>query len=192
MTSSASARLAEISRISARDRQLIRFYRGQADSMDVQPDKVAALTQAARALDAAGIPYALIGGVAVGIHSGSARATVDVDFAAAAAVDRTKVVAALECAGLRKTGEFPHSLNFRHSSGEPVQLAIDPAFDVMIERAERFDVGGVRVAIVRKDDLIAMKQRAAADPARRKSKRLRDQADVELLRGDVPDPDEGW
>ncbi|MBI1734154.1 MAG: hypothetical protein HYR51_03175 [Candidatus Rokubacteria bacterium] len=38
----------------------------------------------------------------------------------------------------------------------------------------------------------AMKERAAADPARRRSQALRDQADVELLRGDVPDPDEGW
>ncbi len=33
---------------------------------------------------------------------------------------------------------------------------------------------------------------AASDPARRPSKALRDRADVELLRGDVPDPDEGW
>lgn len=32
----------------------------------------------------------------------------------------------------------------------------------------------------------------AFDPARRRSKALRDQADVEMLRGDVPDPDEGW
>jgi len=37
-----------------------------------------------------------------------------------------------------------------------------------------------------------MKERAAADPARRCSKALRDRADAELLRGDVPDPDEGW
>jgi hypothetical protein len=40
--------------------------------------------------------------------------------------------------------------------------------------------------------LIAMKERAAADPARRPSKALRDRADVALLRGDVPEPDEGW
>jgi len=46
--------------------------------------------------------------------------------------------------------------------------------------------------MVGKDDLIAMKRRAAADPSRRKSKRLRDQADIELLLGDVPDPNEGW
>jgi hypothetical protein len=45
---------------------------------------------------------------------------------------------------------------------------------------------------VTRDDLVAMKERAAADPTRRKSKRLRDQADIALLLGDVPDPDEGW
>jgi hypothetical protein len=37
-----------------------------------------------------------------------------------------------------------------------------------------------------------MKRRAAEDPARRKSKRLRDAADVELLLGDIDGPDEGW
>jgi hypothetical protein len=62
----------------------------------------------------------------------------------------------------------------------------------MIERADSIDVAGTPIAIVRKEDLIAMKRRAAADPARRKSKRLRDQADIELLLGDVPDPNEGW
>jgi hypothetical protein len=82
--------------------------------------------------------------------------------------------------------------NFRHSTAEPLQIVFDPAFDTMIERAEHFDLGDRSVAIVRKTDLIAMKERAAADPARRRSKALRDQADVELLRGDVPDPDEGW
>jgi hypothetical protein len=99
---------------------------------------------------------------------------------------------ALAAAGFRAVGEFAHSSNFRHSSGEPVQLAFDPAFDPMIERAERVEIGGASIPLVQKTDLIEMKRRAAADPARRRSKRLRDEADVELLRGDVPDPDEGW
>ena len=159
--------------------------------MDAEPDKLAALKDTVRTLQEAGIPYALIGGVAVGIHTGSPRATVDLDFAAATP-DRRKVVEVLEKAGLRKTGEFPHSVNFRHRTGEPVQVAFDPSFDPLIARSERFDVEELSVAIVRKADLIAMKEQAAADPRRRKSKRLRDQADVELLRGDVPDPDEGW
>jgi predicted nucleotidyltransferase len=153
---------------------------------------LAALIDTARALDAAGVRYALIGGLAVGIHAAVPRATVDIDVAAHAGTGRQAAVTALDRAGFKKTGEFEHSVNFRHATGEPVQLAFDRDFDVMIARAERIDVDGTPIAIVRKDDLIAMKRRAAADPSRRKSKRLRDQADIELLLGDVPDPDEGW
>jgi predicted nucleotidyltransferase len=160
--------------------------------MKQEPDKLGALIDTARALESAGVRYALIGGLAVGIHANVPRATVDVDVAAHLEKGRASAVEALERAGLKKTGEFEHSVNFRHVSGEPVQLAFDVAFDAMIERAERMDVGGMNIMIVRKDDLIAMKKRAAADPARRKSKRLRDQADIELLLGDVPGIDEGW
>jgi predicted nucleotidyltransferase len=160
--------------------------------MKQEPDKLGALIDTARALESAGVRYALIGGLAVGIHANLPRATVDVDVAAHLEKGRASAVEALERAGLKKTGEFEHSVNFRHVSGEPVQLAFDVAFDAMIERAERMDVGGMNIMIVRKDDLIAMKKRAAADPARRKSKRLRDQADIELLLGDVPGIDEGW
>jgi hypothetical protein len=160
--------------------------------VESEPDKLAALIDTARALEAAGVPYALIGGLAVGIHTGLPRATIDVDVAVHLGSGRVTAVQALEQAGLRKTGEFEHSVNFRHPTGEPVQLAFDVGFDAMIERAETIDVAGTRVMIVSKLDLIAMKRRAAADPARRRSKRLRDQADVELLLGDVPDPDEGW
>ena len=160
--------------------------------MQPEPDKLAALIDTVRALETAGVRYALIGGLAVGIHTTVPRATIDVDVAAHSAAGRQVAVEALERAGFKKTGEFEHSVNFRHASGEPVQLAFDPAFDAMIVRAERIDVAGTSIAVVAKEDLIAMKQRAAADPSRRKSKRFRDQADIELLLGDLPDPDEGW
>ena len=156
------------------------------------PDKVAALMDATRALGAMGAPHALIGGVAVGVHSGVPRATADTDLAVLSTLDRSAVIQALIGAGLRPTGEFSHSAELRHASGERVRIVFDAGFDPMIQRAERLRVAGVDVPIVRKDDLIAMKERAAADPARRRSKALRDRADVELLRGDVPDPDEGW
>ena len=184
--------LTSIASLSTRERRLIASFWRAGSSVEAGAEKVTALVDTARALDAASIPYALIGGVAVGIHSGTPRATLDVDVAALLSSGRTRVVGALEAAGFRKTGEFPHSVNFRHPSGEPVQVAFDPAFDAMILRAERFEVAGTRVSIVTRDDLLAMKERAAADPTRRKSKRLRDQADIELLRGDVPGPDEGW
>lgn len=50
----------------------------------------------------------------------------------------------------------------------------DPEFDPMIDRAEPLDITGVRIRVVTTVDLIAMKERAS------------------LLRGDIPDPDEGW
>jgi hypothetical protein len=160
--------------------------------MQSEPDKLAALIDTARALEGAGVRYALIGGLAVGMHTGLPRATVDVDVAAHLGAGRETAVKALERAGLQKTGEFEHSVNFRHATGEPVQLAFDVAFDAMIERAESIDLAGTRIMVVGKEDLITMKRRAAADPARRKSKRLRDQSDIELLLGDLPGSNEGW
>jgi hypothetical protein len=62
----------------------------------------------------------------------------------------------------------------------------------MIERAEPLEVTGTRIRVVTTADLIAMKERAAADPTRRRSKALQDRADIELLRGDVPGANEGW
>lgn len=182
--------LEEIGRITARERWLIAWSRGA--KMEQAPDKAAALADTIRALDRLGAAHALVGGVAVGIRSGVPRATADTDIAVPSTVATAALIEALSAAGLRLTGRFAHSLNFRHPSGEPVQIVLDPEFDAMIERAEPIDMADVVVRVVTTPDLIAMKERAARDPARRRSKALRDQADVALLRGDVPDPDEGW
>jgi hypothetical protein len=179
-----------IARITARERLLIASSRGA--SMDDSADKVVALADVTRALDRLGAPHAVVGGVAVGIRSGVPRATLDTDVAVRSTIERRSIVDALTATGFRLTGTFTHSINFRHSSGEPVQIVVDPEFDPMIDRAEGLDLGTVRIRVVTTADLIAMKERAANDPARRPSKALRDQADVALLRGDVPDPDEGW
>jgi hypothetical protein len=181
-----------ISRLSAREWRRIADSREGGTSMEEAPDKVAALADVVRALDGIGATHALVGGVAVGIRSGVPRATMDTDIAVRTSIPRAAVVRALVDAGLTVRGEFAHSVNLRHASGEPVQLVFDVEFDPMIDRAETVEAGGTRVRVVTTDDLIAMKERAAADPARRRSKALRDRADVALLRGDVPDPDEGW
>lgn len=192
MASRSPASVERIAALTARERRLIAGQSGEDVPEIGEPDKVAALLDAARQLRAADAPFALIGGVAVGVHSGVPRATLDVDLAVRSSVDRAALAHALAQAGFQRTGEFAHSSNFRHRSGEPVQLAFDPEFDPMIDRAEQLQVSGEPVPIVRKSDLIAMKRRAAADPACRRSKRLRDESDVALLEGDVPDPDEGW
>ena len=177
------------SALTARGRALVAI--GGKDRMD-PGDQLAALLDATRALAAASIPHALIGGLAVGIRAAIPRATVDVDLAIATSVAAEQATRALAASGFEARGRFPHSANFRHANGEPVQLAFDPAFDPMIARAEPIEIAGVRVPVVSRSDLIAMKERAARDPARRRSKALRDLADVELLREEAHDPDEGW
>lgn len=160
--------------------------------MEAPSDKAVALADTARVLREAGVGYALIGGVAVAIHTALPRATLDIDLAVDSRTDLEPLLASFERAGFELGGRFEHAVNLRHSGGEPVQLAFDAAFDDAIARAVGFDVGDETVRLVGRDDLIALKERAAAGPKWRKSKALRDRADVELLRGDVPDPEEGW
>jgi hypothetical protein len=178
--------------MSQREQLLIAASRGYAPSVAALPDKLAAIKAASAALHGSGVAHALIGGLAVGIRSGVPRATLDVDLAIPSTIDRAATIRALLGAGFALIGEFPHSINFKHESGEPVQLAFDPGFDAMIRRAELVDVGGLLLAVVTRDDLLAMKRRAADDPGRRRSKALRDRADIALLEGDIPDENEGW
>src|SRR6185295_13723746 len=110
------------------------------------------------------------GGLAVGVRSGVPRATLDVDFAIPTTADVKSLAAQFQAQGFQLTGEYPHSINFKHSSGEPVQLAFDPAFDAMIARAESLQFTHLSLRVVTKADLIAMKRLAAADPKRRRSK----------------------
>jgi hypothetical protein len=175
-----------------REQALLARRTGYPPAVAVLPDKLGAVAAAVGLFNGHGIAYALIGGLAVGLRSGVPRATLDVDFAIPTAVDRSRVTRLFVQHGFRLTGEFAHSINFEHESGEPVQLAFDEAFDVMIARAENLCSEELELRVVTKADLIAMKRRAAADPARRRSKALRDQADVALLEGDVPDANEGW
>jgi hypothetical protein len=177
------------SALTARERRLLA---SEVDEPIGESDQLAALQDGVAALTAAGIPCALIGGLAVGVRAGIPRATMDVDLAVATGVPRDQVVTALVDAGFEARGDPAHSVNFRHRSGEPLKVAFDPEFDAVIERAEPIAVGDMHIPVVVRADLIAMKQRAAGDPARRRSKALRDLADVELLRGDIPDDDEGW
>lgn len=163
-----------------------------APGMSELPDKLVAIEAALAVFSRHEIPYALIGGLAVSIRSGVPRATLDVDFAVPTAIDPEELTRQLVEAGFTFVGRFAHSLNFKHESGEPVQLAFDPEFDDMVRRAEEMQLAEISLRVVTTRDLIAMKRRAAADPGRRRSKALRDQADIALLEGDVPDPDEGW
>lgn len=186
MNSSSADVIRVISSLNARERALM------GEPTSDRGAQAAALLDAVVALADAGVTTALIGGIAVGVRAATPRATLDVDLAAASTTPRQQVVLVLVAAGFVHRGSFAHSESFRHGNGQPVQIAFDHTFDAAISRAEPLILAGVTVAVVTTDDLIAMKLRAAADPSRRRSKALRDLADVELLRGDRGDEDEGW
>ncbi len=191
MDRSAAEIIRIVSALTARDRNLVSgAWGGGAVSEPSSLER--ALTDAAAVFERSGMAHALIGGLAVAVHTRLPSAAIDVNFAVLSSVDRELVIAHFLAAGFTLRGRFEHSVNLLHASGDPVQVAFDPFFDAAIERAESHPFAGRTVRIVRREDLIALKQRAAADPRRRRSKALRDQLDIEMLRGDVPDPDEGW
>ena len=62
-----------------------------------------------------------------------------------------------------------------------MQFTADPAFAEAVRRADVIRLEDVELRVLRADDLVRAKLRAAADPARRRSKRLQDLADVQAL-----------
>ena len=117
-----------------------------------------------------------IGGLAVGIRSGVPRATLDVDVAVSTTTDRSFVTELLVSAGFKLVGQFAHSINFKHESGEPVQLAFDRGFDSMIGRAEPIPLDELSIPVVTKIDPCAHGEQRASRARRKERARSEQQA----------------
>lgn len=144
------------------------------------------LRAAVAILEATRTPYALIGGLAVQLHSREPRTTLDIDFAVRRFAEVPKV--ALEQAGFVHEGRHKHSDNWRAPGAEPpsqriaVQFSAEEAgLDAAIAGAQVMDVGGYSLRLVGAADLVALKLTAAEDPTRRPSKRRQDLLDVVML-----------
>ncbi len=146
---------------------------------EMETSKKPDLILLARLLDETHTPYAVIGGVALQIHQHEPRTTLDVDLAIDPAGEIPRV--ALMAAGFVHTGTLAHSENWRAPGGTPVQISRDPAFAPAIADASSLQLEGVPLRVIKPGALIKAKLRAAVDPARRKSKRLQDLADVQAL-----------
>jgi hypothetical protein len=133
----------------------------------------------------AGIPYAVIGGIALQIHQPEPRTTLHIDLAVLARANIPR--AQLESAGFTFTGQFAHSENWLGPGDTPVQVTDDPALAEALGRADEVEIGGVRLRIFGRADLLHEKLRAGADPARRRSKRLQDLADAQALLEGFPE-----
>jgi len=139
------------------------------------------------------VPYALIGGVAVQLHTEEPRSTLDIDLAVPRYDDVPR--AALLGAGFEHTGRHDHSDNWRAPGPSPLKMrtaiqfsAEDAGIAEAVSHAGIVDLdGGLRLRVATVADLITLKLVAAEEPKRRPSKREHDIADVLALLEDHPE-----
>ena len=154
--------------------RLWHWMRGEMERSK-EPDLAALVT----AFSAGGVPYAVIGGVALQIHQQEPRTTIDIDVAV---VDRNGLPREqLLAAGFAETGRHAHSDNWVGPAGTPVQFTDDPELRGAISRAAEVTIGRLSLRVIQPSDLLHEKLRSGKDPARRRSKRLQDLADAQAL-----------
>jgi len=147
----------------------------------------------AQLLEREGVPYALIGGVAVQLHTAEPRSTLDINLAVPTYADIPRQ--ALVAAGFEHTGRHEHSDNWRAPGAAPLNQrtavqfsAEDEGIADAVKHAGIVDLtGGVRLRVASVADLIVLKLAAAGEPARRPSKRGHDLADVLALLEEHPE-----
>ena len=138
------------------------------------------------------VPYALIGGVAVQVHTEEPRSTLDIDLAVPRYADVPRE--ALLEAGFEHTGRHDHSDNWRAPGPGPLKLrtaiqfsAEDIGIADAVAHAGIVELeGGIHLRVAAVADLIALKLVAAEEPKRRPSKREHDVADVLALLEEHP------
>lgn len=132
------------------------------------------LALAVQALRTSGQAFCLIGGLAVNQYT-EPMVTLDADFAITAAHG---AAAALRAVGFA-VEEFPYSLNaLLPGSRLRIQITINNRYGSFPSRAIDGTLFGVEMPIACLADVVQGKLWAATDPARRKTKRLKDELDL--------------
>ena len=167
-----------------------------AETMGIDPSdtKERPLRLVAELLNRAGVAYALIGGVAVQIHTTEPRTTLDIDIDVAVPRFTDVPRAELLAAGFDHTGRHELSDNWHAPPAGPGSLRTTVQFSAedvgiadAVSHAELTDlVDGLRMRVAVPADLIVLKLAAASEPRRRPSKRQHDLADVVALMEEYP------
>ena len=129
-------------------------------------------------LEAEGIEYCVVGGVAVNAYA-EPVITQDLDIVVATNdVERAKRLFELHF----KVREFDFSYNvYEPDSGLQVQLQLRPELAEVLTRAERREVLGLSLPVAAPPDLVDAKVAAATEPRRRTSKRAKEILDLARL-----------
>jgi hypothetical protein len=121
-------------------------------------------------------PYCLIGGLAVNCYVEPVY-TLDADVVAIAS-NLPRLTAELEGQGFR-IEQHPHSLNAQSPGSDlRIQFTTDTRYQNFPDRAGEAEVLGVRVRVACLEDVTRGKLWAYGDPARRLSKRKKDELDL--------------
>jgi hypothetical protein len=167
---------------------------GETMGLPVGDSKEAPLRLVTGLLETERVPYALIGGVAMQLHSQEPRSTRDIVLAVRTYADVPSE--ALISAGFEHTGRRAHGDHWlapgpglREERTALQFSAEDNALVGTVERACVIEVDGMRLRLVTALDLIVLKLAAAEDPKRRPGERRRDLADILTLIEEHPDID---
>ena len=123
---------------------------------------------AAAALERAGIPYVLIGGIASSVH-GRPRATDDIDLLVDPR-DADRALEALGSAGFETEETDPHWIYKATKDGQTVDVMFNIKGDVhvdeeMLARARPTDFAGQEVQVAAPEDVIVIKALAHDEPS---------------------------
>jgi hypothetical protein len=150
------------------------------------------LRQVVAVLEATRTAYALIGGLAVQLHSEEPRTTLDIDLAVATFAELP--VEELTRAGFEHEGRFAHSDNWRApgSAARKQRTAIqfsaeDVGIASAVEHARTVEIDGMILRVAIPADLVALKLAAAEEPSRRAKKRRQDFVDIITLVEEHPE-----
>ena len=156
--------------------------------------KEASLRLVTRLLETAAVPYALIGGVAMQLHSHEPRSAREIVLAVRGYADIP--IETLTCAGFEHAGQLAHGDTWlapgtgsREERTVLQFLAEEDSLVGAVERACVIDVDGMRLRLVAAPDLVALKLANAESPRRRRSERRQDLADILTLIEEHPDID---
>jgi hypothetical protein len=160
---------------------------GETMGLPASDSKERPLRLLAQLLEREGVPYALIGGIAVQLHTEEPRSTLDIGLAVPTYADVPRE--ALLDAGFEHTGRYEHSDNWRAPGPGPLRQrtavqfsAEDDGIADAVERAGVIDLDAdVRLRVATVADLIVLRLAAAAESQRRPSKREHEVADVLAL-----------
>jgi predicted nucleotidyltransferase len=150
------------------------------------------LRQVIAVLEAAHTAYALIGGVAVQLHSEEPRTTLDIDLAVPTFAEIPAL--ALTSAGFEHEERFAHSDNWRAPGSAPRKQrtairfsAEDIGIAAAVEHARSVEIDGMTLRLARPADLVVLKLAAAEEPSRRAKKRRQDFLDILTLVEEHPE-----